>query len=82
MQQVRASSPQRGPGYERHEIEGIGGVVKRKLTRTVRVGACVPEYLDESGMGNTALQREVSGIKRSWCGWCRRVIPGVMEKVI
>lgn len=41
--QARTPSPQLGPGYERHEIEGIGGVVKKKLVRMVRVGACVPE---------------------------------------
>lgn len=71
-------SPQSfGPGYERHEIEGIGGVVKRKLVRMVRVGACVPEWEDEKGPGTgRALRREMDGEARSWCGWCWRVIPG------
>ncbi|KAH7325788.1 hypothetical protein B0I35DRAFT_474523 [Stachybotrys elegans] len=72
----RTPTPQLGPGYERHEIEGIGGVVKRKLVRMVRVGACVPEWEDEKGGGGRILGREVRGEARSWCGWCWRVIPG------
>jgi len=64
-----------GPGYARHEIEGIGGVVKTKLVRMVRVGACVPEWEDEKARGEI-LGREVQGRVRSWCGWCCRVIPG------
>ncbi|PNY28402.1 Uncharacterized protein TCAP_01662 [Tolypocladium capitatum] len=72
----RTPSPQLGPGYERHEIEGIGGRVKRKLVRMVRVGACVPEWDDENGVGSRVLVPEVRGCTRSWCGWCWRVIPG------
>ena len=72
----RTPSPQLGPGYERHEIEGIGGRVKRKLMRVVRVGACVPEWDDEKGTGSRVLGPEVKGCVRSWCGWCWRVIPG------
>ncbi|KAI2779726.1 hypothetical protein F4815DRAFT_471955 [Daldinia loculata] len=71
----RTPSPQLRPGYARHEIEGIGGVVKTKLVRIVRVGACVPEWEDEKNKGEI-LGREVSGRSRSWCGWCWRVIPG------
>ncbi|KAI0911269.1 hypothetical protein F4823DRAFT_314365 [Ustulina deusta] len=67
------------PGYARHEIEGIGGVVKTKLVRMMRVGACVPEWEDERN-GGRILEREVSGGKRSWCGWCWRVIPGAKDK--
>ncbi|GAW21509.1 hypothetical protein ANO14919_110300 [Xylariales sp. No.14919] len=63
------------PGYARQEIEGIGGVVKTKLVRMMRVGACVPEWEDEKNKGQI-LEREVSGGRRSWCGWCCRVIPG------
>ncbi|PHH85821.1 hypothetical protein CDD83_11129 [Cordyceps sp. RAO-2017] len=70
----RTPSPQLGPGYERHEIEGIGGRVKRKRLRMVRVGACVPEWDDDGG--TRVLAPEVSGRARSWCGWCCRVIPG------
>ncbi|KAL7796047.1 hypothetical protein V8C37DRAFT_19316 [Trichoderma ceciliae] len=76
----RTPSPQLGPGYERHEIEGIGGIVKRKLVRMVRVGACVPEWEDEKGSNNKILAREVNGSARSWCGWCWRVIPGEKDK--
>ncbi|KAI2624979.1 hypothetical protein GGR54DRAFT_594365 [Hypoxylon sp. NC1633] len=71
----RTPSPQLRPGYARHEIEGIGGVVKTKLVRIVRVGACVPVWEDEKNNGKT-LGREVQGRSRSWCGWCWRVIPG------
>ncbi|KAI3322563.1 hypothetical protein HD806DRAFT_129872 [Xylariaceae sp. AK1471] len=66
------------PGYARHEIEGIGGVVKIKLVRMMRVGACVPEWEDERKKGHI-LEREVSGGRRSWCGWCWRVIPGARD---
>ncbi|KID86147.1 hypothetical protein MGU_06580 [Metarhizium guizhouense ARSEF 977] len=72
----RTPSPQLGPGYERHEIEGIGGRVKRKLVRMVRIGACVPEWDDEKGFGGRVLESEIKGCARSWCGWCWRVIPG------
>ncbi|KAF7543173.1 hypothetical protein G7Z17_g10948 [Cylindrodendrum hubeiense] len=72
----RTPSPQLGPGYNRHEIEGIGGVVKRKRVRMVRVGACVPEWDDERGIGNKIMGREIRGARRSWCGWCWRVVPG------
>ncbi len=70
---------QMGPGYTRHEIEGIGGVVKKKLVRMVWVGACVTEWEDEKEQGRY-LVREVEGKTRSWCGWCWRVIPGATDK--
>lgn len=77
----RTPSPLYGPGYERHEIEGIGGIVKRKIVRMVRVGACVPEWQDERSHfpavpGSRVLGHEVRGDVRSWCGWCSRVVPG------
>lgn len=81
IRQQRTPSPQLGPGYERHEIEGIGGIVKRKLVRMVRVGACVPEWEDEKGSNSKILAREVNGTARSWCGWCWRVIPGEKDKL-
>lgn len=76
LRQERTPSPSLGPGYARHEIEGIGGVVKRKLMKMVKVGACVPEYENEKGPGRRALSREIQGLERSWCGWCWRVVPG------
>jgi len=75
----RTPSPALGPGYARHEIEGIGGVVKRKLLCMVRVGACVPEWEDEISKG-VLLGREVDGRVRSWCGWCWRVIPSEKDR--
>ncbi|KAM7191883.1 hypothetical protein V8F20_009134 [Naviculisporaceae sp. PSN 640] len=74
----RAPSPAIKAGYERHEIEGIGGVMKKKRLRMVKVGACVPEWADERAAGDI-LGREVNGKARSWCGWCWRVIPGAND---
>ncbi|CZT10142.1 uncharacterized protein RAG0_14697 [Rhynchosporium agropyri] len=73
-----STAGQMGPGYARHEIEGIGGVVKRKLVRMVKVGACVPEWGDEKDAGKF-LVREQEGKSRSWCGWCWRVVPGAKD---
>lgn len=70
------------PGYERHEMEGIGGVMKKKLVRIVRVGACVPEWEDEKVRSECILAREIKGVARSWCGWCDRVIPGATDRFI
>jgi hypothetical protein len=77
---IAGGSGQMGPGYDRHEIEGIGGVVKKKLVRMVKVGACVPEWGDEKEMGKF-LVREQEGKARSWCGWCWRVVPGVKDVI-
>ncbi|KAK3685840.1 hypothetical protein B0T22DRAFT_231943 [Podospora appendiculata] len=74
-QDRRTPSPQLKPGYERHEIEGIGGVMKKKLVRMVKVAACVPEWPEEKEI----LGREVRGLARSWCGWCWRIIPGATD---
>ncbi len=74
------SSGQMGPGYARHEIEGIGNIVKKKLIRMVKVGACVPEWGDEKEMGKF-LVKEQEGRARSWCGWCWRVVPGVKDVI-
>ena len=60
-------------GYLRQEVEGIGGVVKKKVKKRVRVGATVCEFDDERSSGKY-LAREASGRERSWCGWCDRVI--------
>ncbi|KAL2191947.1 hypothetical protein L209DRAFT_761532 [Thermothelomyces heterothallicus CBS 203.75] len=70
----RTPSPAIKPGYDRHEVEGIGGVMKNMRVRMVKVGACVPEWEDECAR-REILGREVQGKRRSWCGWCRRVIP-------
>lgn len=48
--------------------------MKKKLVRMVKVAACVPEWDDERVKGEI-LGREVQGRRRSWCGWCKRVIP-------
>ncbi|PGH08420.1 hypothetical protein GX51_01247 [Blastomyces parvus] len=62
------------PGYLRQEIEGVGGVVKQKVKKRVRVGACVEEHEDERE-SESYLKREYLGDVRSWCGWCERVVP-------
>lgn len=71
---------QTSPGYARHEIEGIGGVLKKKLVTMVKVGACVPEFLDEKQQGKF-LVREADGRARSWCGWCWRAVPGAKDVI-
>jgi len=57
----RTPSPQLGPGYARHEIEGIGGVMKRKLLRMVKVGAGVPEWDDERARADDEHHQSASG---------------------
>lgn len=69
----------RTPGYARHEIEGIGGVVKKKLVRMVKVGACVDEYEGERSR-ERYMEMEMDGKVRSWCGWCWRAVPGVNDR--
>ena len=64
-----------GSSYNTHEIVGIGGKVKKKITKEVLVGAVVKEYGDEMKTNNF-LQREQEGANRSWCSWCARVVPG------
>ncbi|KAI9798730.1 MAG: hypothetical protein M1825_005012 [Sarcosagium campestre] len=61
-------------GYHRQEIEGIGGVVRKKIKKRIRVGAVVEEYDDEREKSEW-LGREARGEQRSWCGWCARVVP-------
>ena len=60
-------------GYFMQEIEGIGGVMKKKVKKRERVGRVVKEYEDEREHGNY-LAREKDGVNRSWCWWCRRII--------
>jgi hypothetical protein len=68
-------------GYLRQEVEGIGGVVKKKVKKRVRVGATVWEFDDERGSGKY-LEREASGRERSWCGWCARVVKGQRDREV
>ena len=60
-------------GYWGQEIEGIGGLVKTKVGKIVKVGQTVMDYEDEKGTAQY-LGRERRGLVRSWCGWCSRVI--------
>lgn len=64
-----------GTSYLMQEIEGIGGVVKKKVKKRVKVGAVVKEYEDERNHGDY-LSREHGGQNRSWCSWCERIVPG------
>jgi hypothetical protein len=66
----------KGTSYMMQEIEGVGGVVKGKVKKRVKVGAVVREYQDEREKGVQRLEREASGRVRSWCAWCERVVPG------
>ena len=65
-------------GYWRQEIEGLGGVVKKKFRKRERVGGTVREWEDES-KGGEILGREKEGGETSWCGWCGRVVIGKVE---
>ncbi|KIY02811.1 uncharacterized protein Z520_01276 [Fonsecaea multimorphosa CBS 102226] len=67
------------PGYLQQEIEGIGGVVKKKVKKRVKVGAGVWEWEDERESGKY-LEREAQGTARSWCGWCGRVCPSEQDR--
>ena len=62
-------------GYWRQEIEGLGGIVKKKYRKRERVGGTVREWEDERE-GGEVLGREKVGSERSWCGWCGRVVRG------
>jgi hypothetical protein len=62
----------------RQEIEGVGGVVKQKVKKRVRVGASVEEVGRERETG-IYLKPEASGDVRSWCAWCSRVMPSNSE---
>lgn len=69
------------PGYLQQEIEGIGGVVKKKVKKRVKVGATVWEYEDERKDPRKYLEREATGKERSWCGWCGRVCLGEKDRL-
>lgn len=62
-----------GAGYWRQEVEGLGGVVKKKFRKRERVGRTVREWEDERE-GGEILEREKNGSERAWCGWCNRVV--------
>lgn len=72
----------RGTSYLAQEIEGIGGVLKVKHKKQVRVGECVKLYEDERDKSIQYLEREVSGQLRSWCSWCDRVVLGDKDKAV
>jgi hypothetical protein len=73
-----ASERWRGTSYLAQEIEGIGGVLKIKHKKQVRVG--VKLYEDEREKAVQYLEREVTGKLRSWCSWCERVVLGEKDK--
>ncbi|MCJ1287845.1 hypothetical protein MMC26_007197 [Xylographa opegraphella] len=66
-------------GYLTQEMEGIGGVVKKKVKKRVKVGKTVREYEDEREKAEY-LGREIRMENRSWCGWCDRVILGNRDR--
>lgn len=67
-------------GYWQQEIEGIGGVVKKKIRKRIRVGKTVKEWEDERDGKEEVLRRESRGEARSWCGWCGRLIWGKKDR--
>jgi hypothetical protein len=64
-----------GNSYTTVEIVGVGGKVKRKIKKSVMVGAIVKEYEDERATSKF-LHREQDHTNRSWCSWCDRVALG------
>lgn len=68
-----------GTSFAVQEIDGIGGVVKKKVKKLVPVGAYVVENEDERDGTRPYLDREIKGEVRSWCSWCERVIPSKKE---
>jgi hypothetical protein len=75
-----ASERWRGTSYLAQEIEGIGGVLKVKHKKQIRVGECVKLYEDERDKAVQYLEREVIGQLRSWCSWCQRIVLGEKDK--
>lgn len=63
-------------GYLWQEVEGLGGVVKKKVRKRERFGGTVREWEDEREGRDEVLGREKRGAERSWCGWCGRVVLG------
>lgn len=70
----------KGTSYLAQEIDGIGGVIKMKAKKQVRVGECVKVYEDERNRSMQYFEREVAGKLRSWCSWCERVILGDKDR--
>jgi hypothetical protein len=70
----------RGSSYHAQEIEGIGGVLKVKHKKQMRIGECVKLYEDERDKAVQYLEREVTGKLRSWCSWCERIVLGEKDK--
>ncbi|KAK2739846.1 hypothetical protein FQN57_006422 [Myotisia sp. PD_48] len=66
------------PGYLRQEIVGIGGVVKHKVKKHVKVGANVVELHNELGTSNNLVQERLGAV-RSCCGWCLQIVPSTKE---
>jgi hypothetical protein len=66
-------------GYLRQEIVGLGGVVRKKFRKIVRVGRPVEEFEDEREKSEY-MSKEARGESRAWCGWCNRVVPSMIEK--
>lgn len=66
-------------GYWRQEVEGLGGVVKKKFRKREKVGRTVREWEDERE-GGEILEREKDGTERAWCGWCARVVKGKRDE--
>ena len=75
MEGVAGGRTWSGTSYLTQELEGIGGVMKKKVKKRVKVGMTVKEYEDERESG-LFLNREKEGKNRSWCYWCSRVVLG------
>ena len=81
LEDFNAASEAEKAGYIMQEIEGIGGIVRKKIKRRVRVGRTVKEHVDEREKAEY-LTREMRGESRAWCGWCDRVVPSVKDTLV
>ena len=79
-----STSHMESAGYGFQEIEGVGGVVKKKAKRQVLIGAPVIIYPDERRQVKPNfegyLTREAEGKVRCWCNWCQRIVPSRRDK--
>lgn len=71
-----------GGAFAVQEMEGVGGVVKKKTKELIRMGKQVAECEDERAGSRVYLDREAKGEIRSWCSWCERVVPSKKDLLV
>ncbi|KAF2434727.1 hypothetical protein EJ08DRAFT_626818 [Tothia fuscella] len=69
-----------GSSFDVQEMEGLGGVMKRKIKKLQLIGASVAVGDDGRDGKSKYLEREMQGKQRSWCAWCDRVVPSKKDR--